>query len=274
MEDPWKILGVSRDSDEDSIKKAYRKLAMKHHPDKGGDPEKFKEIQNAYDRITKGEPEQQQNGFPEGFDPFNMFGQFFGGGSRIVHEIHVSLHSAFHGHEVKLKVSDQDPCRQCICKMCKGNGNVQFGPMQVTCPQCRGRKAEGCSNCNHQGSKQVENNYIVRIEPGTENGTVIHVCTKFDIRVVVDPDSTFDLSGSDLIYTVKMSFKDSLIGTKITVPHFGGTFEYTTGFIKPNKRYIVKKKGLSHKGNLVFKFIIEYPDKLTEEQTELIEKYF
>lgn len=271
--DPWETLGVSRDSDEETVKKAYRKLAMKHHPDKGGDPEKFKEIQNAYDRITKGEPEQE-NGFPNGFDPFSMFGHFFGGQSKMIHEIHVSLHNAFHGHEIKLKVSDQNPCRYCMCRMCRGLGRVQFGPVQTGCPQCNGKKADGCIKCNHRGFQEVENNYTVKIQPGTENGTVIHVCEKFDIRVVIDPDSTFDLNGSDLIYTVKMSFKDSLVGTKITVPHFGGTFEYTTGFIKPSKKYIVKGKGLSRKGNLVFKFVINYPDSLTDEQIEMIRKYF
>jgi DnaJ-class molecular chaperone len=271
--DPWETLCVERNADEDTIKKAYRKLAMKHHPDKGGDPEKFKEIQNAYDRITKGEPEQP-NGMPNGFDPFSMFEQFFGGQQKALHEIHMSLHNAYHGHEVKLKVSDQNPCRHCKCNICHGSGRIQFGPMQTTCPQCRGNRAEGCIKCDRKGYQQVENNYTVRIEPGTENGSVVPVCDKFDIRIIIDPDSTFDLSGSDLIYTVKLSFKDSLIGTKITVPHFGGTFEYASGFIKPTKKYIVKGKGLSRRGNLVFKFIIEYPDKLTDEQTEMIDKYF
>ena len=69
-----------------------------------------------------------------------------------------------------------------------------------------------------------------------------------------------------------MSFKDSLIGTKITVPHFGGTFEYLTRFIKPNKKYIVKGKGLSHRGNLVFKFVIEYPDSFNDEQIDALKK--
>jgi DnaJ family protein A protein 2 len=41
----YKLLGVSKDADENEIKKAFRKLALKHHPDKGGDIEKFKEIQ-------------------------------------------------------------------------------------------------------------------------------------------------------------------------------------------------------------------------------------
>ena len=52
MKDPYSILGVSRDASPEEIKKAYRKLALQHHPDKGGDEEKFKEIADAYNKIT------------------------------------------------------------------------------------------------------------------------------------------------------------------------------------------------------------------------------
>ena len=46
---PYEVIGVSRDATADEIKKAYRKLALVNHPDKGGDPDKFKEIQAAYE---------------------------------------------------------------------------------------------------------------------------------------------------------------------------------------------------------------------------------
>lgn len=273
--DPWNVLGVSRDSDEETVKKAYRKLAMKHHPDKGGDPEKFKEIQSAYDRITKGETDQQ-NGFPNGnFDPFSMFGHIFGGmKQKQLHEIRISLKQAYTGHEIKLKVSDENPCRSCMCKMCKGQGSIQFGPMQAACPQCNGRKADGCHLCDRNGVVKTENSYVIKVNPGTENGTIIPVSDKFDLRIIIDKDSIFELAGSDLIYTSKISFKESLVGTKISVPHFGGLFEYTTKFIKPNKKYIVKGKGLSSKGNLVINFIIDYPNELTSEQVRVINEFF
>ena len=47
MTDYYKILGVGRDATQEDIKKAYRSLAMKHHPDRGGDEKKFKEIEEA-----------------------------------------------------------------------------------------------------------------------------------------------------------------------------------------------------------------------------------
>ena len=62
MIDPYSVLGVNRNSSKDDIKKAYRKLAMKNHPDRGGDETKFKEIKEAYERITEPSKFQQPGG--------------------------------------------------------------------------------------------------------------------------------------------------------------------------------------------------------------------
>lgn len=69
----YEVLGLQKGASEDEIKKAYRKLAMKHHPDKGGDPEEFKKIQAAYDILS--DPQKKENfdrfgtadGPPQGF---------------------------------------------------------------------------------------------------------------------------------------------------------------------------------------------------------------
>ena len=56
--DHYQVLGVSRDAAQSTIKKAYRRLAMKHHPDKGGDQLKFQEVQQAYSVLS--DPQQRQ----------------------------------------------------------------------------------------------------------------------------------------------------------------------------------------------------------------------
>jgi len=71
MKDYYQLLGVSRNASQDEIKKAYRKLAHKHHPDKGGDEKKFKEINEAYQVLSDGEKKSQ----------YDRFGQVFDGGT-------------------------------------------------------------------------------------------------------------------------------------------------------------------------------------------------
>lgn len=58
MEDYYKILGVDRQADPETIKKAYKKLAMTHHPDRGGDPDQFRKITEAYEQLTNPQPQK------------------------------------------------------------------------------------------------------------------------------------------------------------------------------------------------------------------------
>lgn len=93
----YDLLGVSQNSSVDEIKKAYRKKAMQHHPDKGGDETLFKEISNAYEVLSDNDKRNQYNqlgdenfqnaqagggggGFPGGMNPHDLFAQMFGGG--------------------------------------------------------------------------------------------------------------------------------------------------------------------------------------------------
>lgn len=90
MADHYSTLGVAKNATADEIKKAFRKLASQHHPDKGGDTAKFQEIQAAYDTLSDPEKRQQyDNPAPQGFHQYggmppgfeDMMSQMFGGGS-------------------------------------------------------------------------------------------------------------------------------------------------------------------------------------------------
>lgn len=94
MTDHYATLGVPRTASQDEIKRAFRKLASQHHPDKGGDTKKFQEIQAAYDtlgdtakRQAYDNPQPQFQGFPGGFSQASgvhvndIFAQMFGGGN-------------------------------------------------------------------------------------------------------------------------------------------------------------------------------------------------
>ena len=58
MKDLYEVLGISRNADDREIKRAYRKMAIQHHPDKGGDEQKFKELSEE-ERATRGELSQR-----------------------------------------------------------------------------------------------------------------------------------------------------------------------------------------------------------------------
>lgn len=72
MKDYYKILGVSEDASADEIKKAFRKLAVKHHPDRGGDEKQFKEANEAYDTLKNNNKRQE-------YDTMRKFGSSMGG---------------------------------------------------------------------------------------------------------------------------------------------------------------------------------------------------
>jgi DnaJ-class molecular chaperone len=113
MKDFYQILGVAENATQDEIKKAYRRLAVEHHPDKGGDENKFKEISESYDTIGDENKRsqydnQRRNPFANmgggGFNPFeDMFNQMHTQRKRAVPdkiiEIIVGAIESFNGGE-------------------------------------------------------------------------------------------------------------------------------------------------------------------------------
>lgn len=151
----YEVLGVSKNATQDDLKKAYRKAAIKNHPDKGGDPEKFKELAQAYEVLS--DPEKREiydqygeDALKEGMgggggmhDPFDIFQSFFGGGggsSRgrrqrrgedVVHPLKVSLEDLYSGISKKLSLS-----RNVLCSKCNGKGSKSGASMK--CSSCQG----------------------------------------------------------------------------------------------------------------------------------------
>jgi len=171
--DYYEILGVARDTEAAEIKKAYRKLAVKFHPDKNpGDPtaeEKFKELGEAYEALSDPDKRAAYDRYGHaafsgaggggrsggGFhDPMDIFSQMFGGGfeeffgggggggkkssgkqrgSDLRYDLEISLEEAAKGVEKELEIERYVGCETCGTKGSKGSGGVK------TCTSCGGR---------------------------------------------------------------------------------------------------------------------------------------
>lgn len=189
QQDYYELLGVSRQADDAEIKKAYRKLAMKHHPDRNPDDneaeEKFKEVQKAYailsdskkraayDQFGHAGVDASMGGGHGGFGGFgdvfeDIFENIFSGGRRQQHQSHgqrgadlqynlqLSLEEAAQGKQIEITVP-----RHAHCKTCDGSG-AKKGSTPKTCDTCNGvgqvRIQQGffsiqqaCPSCHGEG---------------------------------------------------------------------------------------------------------------------------
>ena len=169
--DYYEILGVSRDATKDEIKRAYRKLSKKYHPDINKEPgadEKFKEISEAYEVLSDDQkraqydqfghagPGQNFGGFGDfgsGFGDFadsafggfeDIFDTFFGGGRRrrdpnaprqgadLHYTMTISFEDAVFGKETEIEIPREEQC-----STCNGSG-AKTGTQPETCPHCHG----------------------------------------------------------------------------------------------------------------------------------------
>jgi len=183
--DYYEILGVQRDASAADMKKAYRRLAMKHHPDRNqGDSssdEKFKEIQEAYAVLSDDSKRQSYNQFGHdgvnagagggagGFGGFgdmgdvfgDIFGDFFGGGrssgggrgrvqpgADLAYEMVLTLEEAVHGVQREIQVPTW-----VACSPCNGSG-AKKGSSPTTCSTCRGA-----------GQVQIQHGFIAVQQP-------------------------------------------------------------------------------------------------------------
>jgi molecular chaperone DnaJ len=188
--DYYELLGVNRSAGEDEIKKAYRKLALQHHPDRNpGDKqaeEKFKEVSEAYSVLSDAQKRSQYDQFGHaafgesgpfsggfdfsgGFEDVfgDIFGEFFGGGGSrrrgrgrgedLRYNLTLKFEEAAFGVEKKIKIPRHGPC-----ETCRGTG-AKAGTAPQTCPTCHGRGqvsfqqgffsvSRTCSQCHGQGT--------------------------------------------------------------------------------------------------------------------------
>jgi len=203
----YETLGVAKNASADEIKKAYRKLARRHHPDANpGDAAaeaKFKEVQTAYDVLSDSEKRKQYDAFgstngrgggaPGGggpqfgdFDLSDLFGGLFGGGggaggfgrarapqpergADLQTEVHVSFEDSLQGVQAPVRANLETACHTC------GGSGAEPGTAPIVCPQCSGRgivsDSQGLFSLSHPCPRCRGNGTVIEQPCHTCGGT-------------------------------------------------------------------------------------------------------
>ncbi len=302
--DYYKLLGVSRDASDDELKKAYRKLAMKYHPDhakgdKAAAEDKFKQISEAYAVLSDKEKRKQYDTFGssgfrqqysqedifKGFDFSNIFSDMgFGnlnfafGGRRGGGHPRPSFGGSPFGDAFE---------QQSHHRVSKRKGEDIVYEMPLTLMEI----ASGTSRTvqlQHQGTTE---SLSVKIPKGMIAGKKIRIAGKGNpgmhggaagdlyIQSKVTDDPVYTAEEYDLTINRDIKLTESLLGTSISVPTIEGrelSLKLPPG-TKHKTRMRLSGHGLPHmkgdgKGDLYVCVNVKVPAKLTEEQQKLIEK--
>ena len=207
--DYYKILNINRNATQAEIKKSFRSLSKKHHPDKGGDETTFKELSEAYDTLSSPEKKHKYDN-PNPFDGMrgggpnmdDLFNQFFGGrhphqqkhvrkGRTLNIPLVVKLDDVYFGNSKKLKYERKINCHGCSgyggthtpCMECRGTGHVKqvvgnafFRQVrQQVCGTCGGqgyRIQQSCRLCNGIGNNTINNTVDFQVPKDLMTGQI------------------------------------------------------------------------------------------------------
>jgi len=302
----YKILGINENSTKDEIKKAYRTLQMKYHPDKNNGSQEAinmtQKINEAYETLGDEQKRQEYDMIRNNPNPFmrmnnnfnggmevpvdDIFNMFFGGGGPFGMpggggifnmegmpngtKVHI-----FHGGPLGFQQALQKPTP--IIK------TINIDIDQVLSGTTMPLEIERWVLEN--GTKVFENETIyVTIPQGVDDneivilrdkGNVINENVKGDVKIFVKiiNNSIFKRSGLDLILEKNISLKDSLCGFSFEIKYLNGksyTLNNNKGnIIPPDYKKVYPGMGLTrgeHKGNMIIHFHIDFPEKLNEEQ--------
>lgn len=262
----YRSLELTKDATPNDIKKAYKRLAVKHHPDKKGDPEKFKEICRAYEVLS--DPEKRkiydelgEEGLEGGAaaDPTDIFDIFFGGtgrrsktgkkkGEDVVSSLKVTYEQIYNGSTRKLAINKDVICNVCdgaggpqeaieSCTVCNGQGIRiqvrQVGPMiqqtQSMCSVCRG---QGKSIPENKKCKKCSGNTTVKERKILEIYVEKGVPNRHKIVISGEADQKVGEIPGDVVFVVEEQKHDvfSRNGADLMMTKNITLYEALTGF--------------------------------------------
>ena len=199
MNDPWKELGVSRTASDDEIKQAYRRLAKQYHPDKpDGNEEKFKRVSEAYDIIKNGGPEQPQNPFQQGGNPFQRHSPFEGFEDIFAQQFGDFRRRPPRNADTKIEVIVtleeliQQTTKSLDLKFRNGGGRR----VKITLPP-------GLKHGSEVRYAQYGENTIPNVQPGS-----------LFVTFLLQPHREFQVEEHNLVKRLNISIREAMIGTE------------------------------------------------------------
>ena len=272
MKDYFKILGVEPTASEDDIRSAYKKLAMKHHPDRGGDQSVFQDVQEAYSTLSdpnKRAQWDQQRHFQQHGHPGGFGFQFNFGGHDPFHDIfrqfHEQAHFNFHRQQAQqnrdLRASIQVDLASTLSEQTKyidiKNQDGSNRTVQVKIP------------------KGVQTNMQMRFAGHGENKFSNLPPGDLFVEFIVIPDPNFAVNGINLMTKIKVNAIDAVTGYKTTTKGLDGrVFDITIpSGTQHGTQLRLSGQGLydinnPRRGDLFVEVLIDVPRNITTEQVE------
>ena len=269
--DYYNTLGITKSASEADIKTAYRKMAMKHHPDRGGDEKKFKEVTEAYETLS--DPQKKQM-FDMGVDPNAQHTSYRQGSPFEFHFNTGNFEDVFSNFGFGGRPARKNKTL---------NVNIEVALEDIL----KGRVIDaeiGIPN----GSKRLVN---IEVPPGIESGQQIRYRGMGEhtlkdvapgdliVNILVKQHSVFQRQGDMLMITKFISPWDAILGSEITIE----TIDKKTLTIgipagtQPDTILSCRGEGLPNmrtkvRGNLLIKVQIEIPKNLNSEQKDAVEQ--
>src|SRR5574343_1899686 len=306
--DPYDILGVSRESTPEEWKRAYRRLAMRWHPDRNPDPvatERFKEINAAYEQLTTADnPEIVDEGSREEDAPNTEVEPEVAKAADIRLNIEVSLEEGAAGCRKPVHYSRGKPCATCegsgeagmsrtrFCDACHGSGRVHDAQRNlVRCTACGGRglfSERICPDCGASGRDADDISLEITIPPGMLPGDELRLAGQGEpgdaerqagdlfLTLTLRSHPLYQLRGRDLHFQMPVSALAMIAGAEIQLPALAGPFGYPLEAGTAETRLLrIDGKGYPGRGrNPAGAMIVElspvFPQKLNARQRKLL----